>query len=401
MNKTSGFSIIEIAIVIGIVAVLAGVLTPLTFKLIAARKERAARDELEVLKEAIIGKATSTEHGEEFTFGFIGDIGNVPASLDRLKTIGSLPAYSYDSTKGMGAGWNGPYIMEKFSGDFKDDPWGTDYSYSTTGGTNTDLGVEYLATITSAGPDHTLSTSDDLSVQILEPEVRSEIVGYVRDTLGDGVRDVTVTINYPSNGALTTAPATTDDEGRYEFLDLDGITIPIPIGDRIITIDPAKLVYKPGTAKTLTDDRDDVQFKIENFSDSNISISSIKVDYTVSPAAYYEKVIIGGVTVYTYSGTRPGNGTTVTFGAASVSASTVAKQPFLARIQAGRVETPDITVDRLVVGGSLTIELQDFVDADSGGSAVTVDMTGIPLTVTFDDGSEDGSVARFIPVKGI
>jgi hypothetical protein len=80
----------------------------------------------------------------------------------------------------------------------------------------------------------------------------------------------------------------------------------------------------------------------------------------------------------------------------NVAASTIDKKPFLARIQAGRVETPDITVERLVVGGSLTIELQDFVDADSGGSAFTVDMTGVPFTITFSD----GSIARIIPVKG-
>ncbi len=389
MNKKGGFTLIEIVVVVGIIAVLAGALTPLTLQMIGARRERAARDELKALKEAIIGKATSTEQGEEFTFGFVGDIGNVPDSLDRLKTIGSLSAYSFNTSKNMGAGWNGPYIMEKFGGDFKDDPWGTDYSYSTASGTNADLGVDYLATITSAGPDRTLSTSDDLSVQILEPEVRSDLVGYVRDTFGDDVRDVTVTINYASNGAITTATDTTDDEGRYEFSD-------IPVGDRVVTINPGKLIYKSETAETLTDDRDDVQFKIENFFDSAISISSIKADYAVSPAAYYEKVLINGVAVFTYaSGDRPGNGTVVSFSAVNVAASTIDKKPFLARIQAGRVETPDITVERLVVGGSLTIELQDFVDSVSGGSAVTVDMTGIPFTITFSD----GSIARFIPVK--
>lgn len=388
-TKKGGFTLIEIIVVVGIIAILAGALTPFTLQMIGTRREQAARDELKAMKEAIIGKATSTEQGEEFTFGFVGDIGNVPDSLDRLKTIGSLPAYSFNTSKNMGAGWNGPYIMEKFSGDFKDDPWGTNYSYSTASATNTDLGVTYLAKITSAGPDRTLSTSDDLSVQILEPEVHSDLVGYVRDTFGDDVRDVTVTINYPSNGAIITATDTTDDEGHYEFSD-------IPVGDRVITINPDKLVYKAETAKTLTDDRDDVQFKIENFSDSAINISSIKADYTVSPTAYYEKVLINGVTVFTYSTTRPGSGTTANFPGVNVAASTIDKKPFLARIQAGRVETPDITVERLVVGGSLTIELQDFVDADSGGSAFTVDMTGVPFTITFSD----GSIARIIPVKG-
>ncbi|MHC4197848.1 MAG: prepilin-type N-terminal cleavage/methylation domain-containing protein [Planctomycetota bacterium] len=187
INSKSGFTLIEIVVVVGIIAILAGTLTPLTLQMIGARREQAARGELANIKDAIIGRARATEHGEEFTFGFVGDIGNVPASLDRLKTIGSLPAFSFNTTKNIGAGWNGPYIMEKFGGDFKDDPWGTQYSYSTTPGTNTDLGVQYLAKITSAGPDRTLSTSDDLSVEILEPEVRADVLGFVKDSLGDGV----------------------------------------------------------------------------------------------------------------------------------------------------------------------------------------------------------------------
>ncbi|MFQ5863293.1 MAG: carboxypeptidase regulatory-like domain-containing protein [Candidatus Brocadiales bacterium] len=386
MNKKGGFTLIEIIVVIGIVAAIAGAMTPLTIKMIGARREQAARGELDTIKKAIIGEARATKHGEEFTFGFVGDIGNVPASLDRLKTIGTLPAFSFDTTKKMGAGWNGPYIMEKFGGDFKLDPWGTEYSYSTTPGTNTDLGVDYLATITSAGPDRTSGTSDDLSVQLLEPEVRSDMAGYVKDKSGNGVTGVAVTINYPSGGNLTTASDTTDDEGLYEFTD-------IPIGDRTVTIDP-KLLYKPATAETLTSDRDDVIFQIENFSGNDIAISSITAEYTISPTAYYEEVLINSVTVFTYITTRPGSGTIVTFAPVTVSRSTVAKKPYLARVQANRVETPDIVIMRLAAGGSVTIELRNFRDVASGIANI-VDMTGIPFKITFSD----GSVVRFTPIK--
>lgn len=386
MNRQCGFTLVEVVVVLGIVAVLAGLITPLTIKMVGAHKERAARQELETIKKAIIGEARSTEHGEEFTFGFVGDIGNVPDSLDRLKTRGSLPTFSFDTSKNIGAGWNGPYIMEKFGGDFKLDPWGTEYSYSTTSGTNAELGVTFLATITSAGPDRTLGTDDDHSVQILEPEVRADVVGFVKDSVGEGVTGVAVTMNYPSNGTLTTALDTTDNDGLYEFLD-------IPIGDRTLTVDP-KLLYKPGTAKTVAPTGKNLTFIIENFSENDITISSLKADYTVDPPAFYEKVIINGVTVFTWSGTRPGSGTTVTFTPVTVSRSTVAKEPFLVRIQASRVETPDVILGRLAAGGSLTIELKNFKDASSG-VADAVDMTGVSFTITFSD----GSVVRFTPVK--
>lgn len=379
MNKKSGFTLLETIVVLGIIAILAAIITPLTVQTVGARRETAAREELEVLKEAIIGRARSTEHGEEFTFGFVGDIGNVPDSLDRLKTIGSLPAYSFNTTNDMGAGWRGPYIMEKHGGDFKKDPWGADYSYSTTPGTNTDLGVQYLAKITSKGPDLTTGTPDDLSVEVLEPEVRADVLGYVKDTVGEGILNVAMTINYPSSGTLTTASDTTDADGLYEFSD-------IPIGDRTITMDP-KLLYKAGSGITSAPTGKDVTFKVENFSSSDITISSLTVTYTVNPPPTYGKVVINGVTVYSV---RQGSGVPAPFAPISVSRSTVSKEPFLARIQSGRVETPDIVVGRLAAGGSLTIELQVFQE---GGAAV--DMSGTPFTVTFSN----GSVVKFTPVK--
>lgn len=384
MNKKSGFTIIEVVMVIGIVAILAGAITPFAIQMIGTRKERAAREELEVIKEAIIGKAKSTEHGEEFTFGFVGDIGNVPNSLDRLKTIGSLPAYSFDTTKDMGAGWRGPYIMEKHGGDFKKDPWGTDYSYSTTPGTNVNLGVQYLAKITNAGPDLTAGTSDDLSVEILEPEVRADIIGLVKDSIGLGVPYVDVDLTYPSNGTLTTASTQTDSSGAYQFAD-------IPKGDRAVIAKP-KILYEPNTATTTKVDGKDIKFVVTNYSKSNITVSSLTATYSSDPVAYYREVKINGVRVYNSDKPRTGSGGTVTFTGVPVSASTLAAEPNLMRLQSARVEVPDIKISNLGAGGSLTIELKDFEDVPTGGGN-TVDMTGVPFEVTFSD----GSVVSFTP----
>ncbi len=369
MNKQGGFTLIEVVIVMAVVAVLAGAITPFAIQMVGARREVAARKELQSLKKAVIGEAKKTVHGEEFTFGFVGDIGNVPDSLDRLKTIGSLPANAFNTTKDLGAGWNGPYIMEEFGGDFKDDPWGTDYSYSTASGTNADLGVDYLATITSAGPDRTLSTSDDLSVEILKPEVHSDVIGTVKYASGSPAPSVSVTMNYPNNGTLTTAADTTDSEGYYEFSD-------IPIGDRTITASPG-LLYVPGTAVTTI--IDSIKFTVANYSSSNISITSLTPVF--SGGLTYKEVWIDEVKVYDNSGTA--SGATISFSSQTLTGSTGTINPFLVRVQSQKVQPPDIIIDRIEEGGFLIFELKIF-KTGGGGQA---NMTGVSLSVTFSDGS--------------
>lgn len=382
-NPKSGFTLIEVVIVLSIIAVLAGAITPLVFQAIYARREQATREELKTIKKAIIGEAKKIAHGEEFTFGFAGDVGNVPTTLDRLKTIGTLPAFSFDTTKNMGAGWNGPYMMEQFGGDFED-PYGTEYIYSTTVYTNTDLGVEVKAKITSAGPDSIPGTSDDLSIEILEPEVRAYIIGLVKDRAGLGISFVDVTIYYPSNGSLTTSSTQTDSDGVYQFSD-------IPLGDRAVIVKP-KILYEPNTAVTKGKEGKDVEFVVTNYSENAISISSLAATYSSDPVAYYKEVKINGVSVHRSEDPRTGSGDTVTFPSVSMSGSSLGAQPHLIRIQGPKVETPDVKISSLGAGGSLTIELKDFKDAPTGG-ADAVDMTGTPFEVTFSD----GSVVAFVP----
>ncbi len=376
ITSKSSFTMIETIMVVAIIAILAGSITPFVMQTLSARREVAARKELQTLKKAIIGEAMETQYGQEFTFGFVGDIGNVPDSLDRLKTIGILPTSSFDTTKDTGAGWNGPYFMEKFGGDFKLDPWGTEYSYSTTPGTNTDLGVDYLATITSAGPDLTLNTSDDLGVEILEPEVFSEINGTIKYASGSPVPGVSVTMNYPNNGTLTTAADTTDSDGAYSFSD-------VPIGDRTITVAP-KLLYVPGTAITTSPEGDDIEFSIENFSSSNISVTSMTLVY--SGGYTYKEILIFGEKVYDNPGTV--SGTPVTLPSRTLTASAGTINPFLVRAQSPKMQQTEIIIDRIEPGGSLTLRIDVF--KTSGGAQA--DMSGVSFSATLSD----GSVATFV-----
>ena len=384
-NPKSGFTLIEVVIVLGIIAALAGAITPLAFQAIYARREQATREELKTIKKAIIGEPKKISRGEEFTFGFVGDVGDVPTTLDRLKTIGSLPAFSFDATKNMGAGWNGPYMMEQFGGDFKEDPYGTEYIYSTTIYTNTNLGVDVRTKITSAGPDRIPGTSDDLSIEILKPEVRAYIIGLVKNRVGLGIPFVDVTIYYPSDGSLATASTQTDSDGVYQFSD-------IPLGDRAVIVRP-KILYEPNTAVTKGKEGKDVEFVVTNYSETAIPISSLTATYSSDPVAYYKEVIINGVSVHKSENPRTGSGDTVTFPSVSMSGSSLAAQPHRIRIQGPKVELPDVKITSLGAGGSLTIELKDFKDAPTG-PGIAVDMTGTPFEVAFSDGSVVAFVTR-------
>lgn len=378
MNKRSGFTLVEIVVVLGIIAVLAGAITPMAFQVVSARREQATREELKAIKEAIIGKAKEAEYGEEFTFGFVGDIGNIPTTLDQLTTIGTLTVTIFSTIEKMSAGWNGPYIMEG-SGDSLEDPFGTEYTYTVGTGTNS-AGVEYLATITSAGRDGISGNSDDLSIELLKREVYADVIGYVKDLRGVGVAFIDVTINYPKNGGKSKSIETTDANGLYEFSD-------IPIGDHTTTISP-RLLYRHGTAKTTTESRNKVRFEIENFYENAIVISTMKVENKFFKDAYYEDITIGTETVYTYSSTRPGDDTLTTISSVppvTISASTMSSEPFLTRVQAGgRVEAPDIVVSRIAAGGSLTIEIGGYKAHATTTNPDDVDMTGIPFKVTFN-----------------
>lgn len=361
-----GFTLIEIVVVLVIISILAAATAPLAFQAIYARREQATREELETIKKAIIGENKKTAHGEEFTFGFVGDVGGVPDTLDRLKTIGTLPAFSFDTTKDTGAGWNGPYIMEQFGGGFKEDAYDTPYIYSTDGYTNTDLGVEVFAKISSLGPDGMESTTDDLSIEILKPEILSRIIGMLKYAGGSPAPNVSVTINYPDNGNLTTAMISTNSAGIYEFSD-------IPIGDRTITVTP-KLLYIPGTAVTTNPQQYDIRFTIANYSSSNISIDSITLVY--SGGATYEKMWIDGEEK-SFGGA--GSGYTVTFSSRTLTGSTGILNPFPIRIQSPVSQPPDIIIDRMEPGELLTFEVR-FMNA--------ANMSGVSFSATFSDTSE-------------
>jgi type II secretory pathway pseudopilin PulG len=118
----SGFTLIEIAIIIVVLAVIATFGIPVMGNMINSSRTAATRNELSTLKTAIVGKT-----GVKNIRGYENDLGTPPADL---KDLYVKPAGVSNWNKFTRTGWNGPYI-DGDNGNYLRDAWGVDYAYDS------------------------------------------------------------------------------------------------------------------------------------------------------------------------------------------------------------------------------------------------------------------------------
>src|SRR5262245_23637397 len=93
-RQASGFTLLEIAMILIVVSIVATALVPLASGLTDVKRANAETDELRQLYVGIVGDPDSN------TFGYLGDVGDYPATLlDLVQQPASNPP-----------GWNGPYM---------------------------------------------------------------------------------------------------------------------------------------------------------------------------------------------------------------------------------------------------------------------------------------------------
>jgi type II secretion system protein G len=175
-SSQSGFSLVEIVVVMLIMTVLAGVVAPVASKI----RDREAR------------KATTAEmqNVDEAVRLYFLDTGALPANADAMTT-----------DPGSVTGWSGPYLSggvgngSSSSTDFGMDGWGVPYSISVAGD---------VWTLTSAGPDRVQGTTDDLELDV-------DVTRERRELTDERLAVINLAIRLYNDDWLSPAPPTSPD----------------------------------------------------------------------------------------------------------------------------------------------------------------------------------------------
>lgn len=159
MNRR-GFTLIEIIVVVGIIALMVGIIIPMVYRVWESQEVETTKERLSKIKEAMVGNASQVSSGVRSNFGFVGDLGQLPPNLDAL--------VSYTNINGT----FGPYLSGGIDPQsFKKDAWGYEliYTYTTDA-----FGRRVSGVIKSLGSDNAVGgtgTASDIEVSIDSNEV--------------------------------------------------------------------------------------------------------------------------------------------------------------------------------------------------------------------------------------
>lgn len=377
-TRQRGFSLVEVVVVLAVLAVLAGVVVPLALRIFESAAEDATRDEMLILKKAMVGDPNRLQNSSRSDFGFLGDIGRLPSNLDELVLQGPLPGYVFDNGRQTGAGWRGPYITGGFLGsaqeEFKKDGLGNDYILTVGPG-----GLD--GTLISSGPDGRPGTTDDIALALLAAETSGALRGTVRGAMGNGLSGIPMTLHFASGGALRDVTASTDSNGNYSFSG-------VPFGPHSIEANPASglLALASGSVSISSNGRD-ITFGVLNLSSIAVIVSAMSADFGSRGSTNYDQIRIDGLTVDHGSNFRSGD-------RVSITSTTLAGGPATNTLQRIVVDSPETQVPDIRLGQSgggtpVSVELRQFNRS----------MNGVAFTVTFlaPGGAAVLGVVTFVP----
>lgn len=215
-----GFTLIEIVISLGVAAALAALLGVAVSRTLQSVKETQTQQQVQQTFNAIVGSNPA-----QGNFGFLGDMGRLPATLTELVTQGAQVAYHTTGNVGnVGTGWRGPYLTAPYAtSDIFNDSWGQPLTYTNTGSS--------AGQIVSGGADGVVGNTDDIifPVQLPVKTTGTLVVTVVVNTIAQPT-GLSVSVYSTSNGNQGTAVTrTTAAAGPVPF------TFTVPHGVSVIT----------------------------------------------------------------------------------------------------------------------------------------------------------------------
>ena len=201
-KRKEGYTLIEVILVIIIIGIITSIALKSLKKSTEITRAEKTKEEMQKLVVAITGRPELLTNGVRTDYGYVGDVGALPASLDNL----AIQPSGYSS-------WDGPYIFDDFSEDgssteYKKDAWGENYIYSGS------------VTLSSSGSGSTITRNIANSIDdLLYNRIVCVVTDFDNTPPGNVFRDsIVISLRYPNgSGSYTTQSQNPDINGLSEF----------------------------------------------------------------------------------------------------------------------------------------------------------------------------------------